>query len=162
MRIRWTPPAVADMQSISDYLEEHYPRYRQPTMRKLYAGIRALNDAAYRGRTGASKERGSCCLPRCPMWWSTVSARTASRFGASITRHKTGVNKRAAWSQDWGSPLATTQVSSRPVQRRLAFAGRTKDRYVSEPRRCRHNQEPIMVVVVAGVVDNDQLQSDWV
>ena len=52
MRIRWTPPAAADMQSISDYLKEHHPQYRQPTMRKLYEGIRALKDAAYRGRLG--------------------------------------------------------------------------------------------------------------
>ena len=44
MRIRWTPPAVADMQSISDYLQEHHPQYRQPTMRKLYERIRSLKD----------------------------------------------------------------------------------------------------------------------
>ena len=30
------------MQSISDYLKEHSPHYRQPTMRKLYEKIRAL------------------------------------------------------------------------------------------------------------------------
>ena len=36
MRIRWTPPAAADMQGISDYLKKHHPQYRQPTMRKLY------------------------------------------------------------------------------------------------------------------------------
>jgi hypothetical protein len=36
MRIRWTPPAVADLQHINDYLKEHHPHYRQPTMRKLY------------------------------------------------------------------------------------------------------------------------------
>jgi toxin ParE1/3/4 len=52
MRIRWTPPAVADMQSISDYLKEHHPHYRQPTMRKLYETIRALKGAPYRGRPG--------------------------------------------------------------------------------------------------------------
>jgi plasmid stabilization system protein ParE len=28
MRIRWTPPAVKDMQGISDYLKDHHPRYR--------------------------------------------------------------------------------------------------------------------------------------
>ncbi len=36
MRIRWTPAAAADLQDISDYLKEHHPHYRQPTMRKLY------------------------------------------------------------------------------------------------------------------------------
>ena len=35
MRIRWTPPAVQDMQGINDYLRERYPQYRLPTMRKL-------------------------------------------------------------------------------------------------------------------------------
>jgi toxin ParE1/3/4 len=52
VRIRWTPPAAADMQSISDYLGDHYPQYRQPTMRKLYGGIGALKDHPYRGRPG--------------------------------------------------------------------------------------------------------------
>jgi plasmid stabilization system protein ParE len=36
MRIRWTRAAAADLQSINDYLKEHHPRYRDPTMRKLY------------------------------------------------------------------------------------------------------------------------------
>jgi addiction module RelE/StbE family toxin len=52
MRIRWTPPAAADLQSISEYLREHHPQYRQPTMRKLYEKIRALKDAPYVGRPG--------------------------------------------------------------------------------------------------------------
>jgi len=52
MRIRWTPAAAADLQSISDYLKEHHPQYRQPTMRKLYERIRALKDAPYLGRPG--------------------------------------------------------------------------------------------------------------
>jgi addiction module RelE/StbE family toxin len=52
MRIRWTPPAAADLQSISDYLREHRPQYRQPTMRKLYERIRALKDAPCLGRPG--------------------------------------------------------------------------------------------------------------
>lgn len=52
MRIRWTRTAAADMQSISDYLKEHHPLYRQPTLRKLYENIRALQDTPYRGRPG--------------------------------------------------------------------------------------------------------------
>ena len=52
MRIRWTPPAAADMQAISDYLREQHPQYRESTLRKLYSGIRSLKDAAYRGRLG--------------------------------------------------------------------------------------------------------------
>ena len=32
MRIRWTPSAAADLQSISDYLKDHHPRYRDQTI----------------------------------------------------------------------------------------------------------------------------------
>ena len=53
MRIRWTPPAAADLQSISNYLKVRQPEYRQPTMRKLYAKIRASKDAPNVGRPGA-------------------------------------------------------------------------------------------------------------
>jgi len=35
--------------SISDYLEEHHPRYREPTMRKLYGTIRELKQWPGRG-----------------------------------------------------------------------------------------------------------------
>lgn len=52
MRIRWTPAAAADLQSISDYLKEHHPSYRAPTMRKLYAAIRDLKQWPRRGRPG--------------------------------------------------------------------------------------------------------------
>jgi toxin ParE1/3/4 len=52
MRIRWTSLAAVDLQSISDSLDEHHPQYRQPTLRKIYAGIRSLREAAYRGRSG--------------------------------------------------------------------------------------------------------------
>src|SRR5262245_12493713 len=53
MRIRWTPPAAADLQNISDYLKHHHPQYRQPTMRRLYERIRALKDAPSLGRPGS-------------------------------------------------------------------------------------------------------------
>ena len=36
MRIRWTPAAAADLQSISDYLKEHHPRYPPTGHCKLY------------------------------------------------------------------------------------------------------------------------------
>jgi toxin ParE1/3/4 len=52
MRIRWTPAAAADLQHINDYLSEHHPRYRQPTMRKLYETVRALKQSPQRGRLG--------------------------------------------------------------------------------------------------------------
>jgi len=52
MRVRWTPAAAADLQSISDYLKEHHPRYRALTMRKLYGTIRELKQWPARGRPG--------------------------------------------------------------------------------------------------------------
>ena len=44
------------MQSISDYLRDHHPPYRQPTMRKLYEEIRSLKSTPYRGRLGLVEE----------------------------------------------------------------------------------------------------------
>jgi len=52
MRIRWTPAAAADLQQISDYLKDHHPRYRQPTMRKLYDAIGTLKKWPQSGRIG--------------------------------------------------------------------------------------------------------------
>lgn len=52
MRIRWTPAAAADLEHINNYLKDHHPRYRQPTMRKLYDAIRSLKDSPLRGRVG--------------------------------------------------------------------------------------------------------------
>ena len=52
MRIRWTPAAAADLQHINDYLRDHHPRYRQPTMQKLYEAVRALKQSPQRGRLG--------------------------------------------------------------------------------------------------------------
>jgi toxin ParE1/3/4 len=52
MRIRWTPSAAADLQHISDYLRDHHPHYRQPTMRKLYEAIRSFKTLPHRGRPG--------------------------------------------------------------------------------------------------------------
>jgi plasmid stabilization system protein ParE len=57
MHLRWTPAAVADLQHISDYLKEHHPRYRQPTLRKLYEAVLALKKWPQRGRIG--REQGT-------------------------------------------------------------------------------------------------------
>jgi plasmid stabilization system protein ParE len=35
MRILWTAAAASDLEHINNYLKEHHPHYRQPTMRKL-------------------------------------------------------------------------------------------------------------------------------
>jgi addiction module RelE/StbE family toxin len=70
MRIRWTPAATADLQHISDYLKEHHPRYRQPTMRKLYEAVRALKQWPQRGRIG--REEGTRELLFSPMPYVVV------------------------------------------------------------------------------------------
>jgi plasmid stabilization system protein ParE len=46
MRIRWTRAAAADLENISNYLKDRHPEYREPTVRKLYEGIRALKGVA--------------------------------------------------------------------------------------------------------------------
>jgi addiction module RelE/StbE family toxin len=66
MRIRWTPPAAADLQSISDYLKERQPEYRQPTIRKLYEKIRTLKDTPYIGRPGRVKGTRELLFPPMP------------------------------------------------------------------------------------------------
>ena len=57
MQLRWTPAAVADLEHISDYLKEHHPRYRQPTIRKLYDAVVSLKKWPERGRIG--REEGT-------------------------------------------------------------------------------------------------------
>lgn len=70
MRIRWTNAAAADMQGISDYLSDHQPHYRQPTMRKLYERIRSLKDAPHIGRPG--RENGTREIFFAPMPYVAV------------------------------------------------------------------------------------------
>lgn len=66
MRVRWTPAAAADLQHISDYLKDHHPHYRRPTMRKLYEAIRSLTAAPYRGRLGREEGTREILFPPLP------------------------------------------------------------------------------------------------
>jgi toxin ParE1/3/4 len=66
MHIRWTPVAAADLQSISEYLKEHHPRYRDSTMRKLYETIRALKEWPRRGRPGREEGTREILFPPPP------------------------------------------------------------------------------------------------
>ena len=54
MRIRWTPPAAK------------HPHDREPTMRKLYARIRALKDAPHSGRPGRIEGTRELLFPPMP------------------------------------------------------------------------------------------------
>jgi toxin ParE1/3/4 len=66
MRIRWTPAAAADLQHISNYLKDHHPHYRQPTMRKLYEAIRSLKTSPHRGRPGREEGTREILFPPLP------------------------------------------------------------------------------------------------
>lgn len=66
MRIRWTPAAAADLRQIGNYLKEHHPKYRQPTMRKLYDTIRSLKQMPARGRPGTEKDTREILFPPMP------------------------------------------------------------------------------------------------
>ena len=41
MRIRWTVPAADDLESIKNYLQQHYPQFAEPTVRTIYQRIRS-------------------------------------------------------------------------------------------------------------------------
>ena len=66
MHIRWTPAAAADLQGISDYLKEHHPHYRQPTMHKLYEAIRSLKEWPGRDRIGREDGTRELLFPPTP------------------------------------------------------------------------------------------------
>jgi hypothetical protein len=42
MRVRWTHAAAADLASIKDYLDAHFPHLAQSTIVTLYEGICSL------------------------------------------------------------------------------------------------------------------------
>ncbi|HVP46435.1 MAG TPA: type II toxin-antitoxin system RelE/ParE family toxin, partial [Bryobacteraceae bacterium] len=66
MRIRWTPAAAADLEHINKYLKARHPHYRQPTMRKLYEGVRSLKEWPNRGRVGREDGTRELLFPPLP------------------------------------------------------------------------------------------------
>jgi addiction module RelE/StbE family toxin len=52
MRLRWTIPAAEDLEAIKNYLEEHYPKFAEPTVRTIYQSVRSLKTTPHRGRPG--------------------------------------------------------------------------------------------------------------
>lgn len=52
MRLRWTIPAANDLESIKNYLERHYPRFAEPTVRTIYQQIHTLRSTPQGGRPG--------------------------------------------------------------------------------------------------------------
>ena len=98
MHLRWTPAAVADLQHISDYLKEHHPRYRQPTVRKLYEAVLGLKSGPSEAVLGAKKEPGNFCSLLCLMSWSIALLDRVLRFYAFITPRRIG---RRAHEKRW-------------------------------------------------------------
>jgi toxin ParE1/3/4 len=66
MSIRWTPASAADLQRISDYLRDHYPHYRQATIRKIYDAIQSLKEWPHLGRAGCEEETRELLFPPLP------------------------------------------------------------------------------------------------
>ena len=52
MRIRWTIPAVEDLDIVKKYLQQHFPHFAEPAVRTIYQRIRTLKTFPYRGRPG--------------------------------------------------------------------------------------------------------------
>jgi toxin ParE1/3/4 len=57
MKLRWTPAAVDDPESIADYLAKHFPSFKANTIRKIHETIATLRTIPYRGRFG--REEGT-------------------------------------------------------------------------------------------------------
>ena len=70
MRIRWAPAAAADLEHISNYLEERDPNFRHATIRKLYEVIRSLKESPHRGRLGCEDGTRELLFP--PMHYVAV------------------------------------------------------------------------------------------
>jgi len=66
MRLRWTPEAAENLESIHTYLCEHYPSFAAPTVRILYEAVRSLRTFPERGRIGEIDETREFVLPRLP------------------------------------------------------------------------------------------------
>ena len=66
MRIRWTPAAARDLEHVSEYLKDHHPNYRRPTLRKLYAAIQSLKEWPHRGRVGLEEGTRELLFPPLP------------------------------------------------------------------------------------------------
>jgi addiction module RelE/StbE family toxin len=66
MRLRWTPAAADDLESIRDYLAQHLPALAQSTILEIYQTIGTLRDLPYRGRPGREEGTRELVMPRLP------------------------------------------------------------------------------------------------
>jgi len=66
MRLRWTPEAANNLESIYLYLSENYPSFAESTIRTLYDAARSLRSLPKRGRPGVIPGTREFVLPRLP------------------------------------------------------------------------------------------------
>ncbi len=66
MRLRWTPAAADDLESIRDYLALHLPSFTQSTILEIYQAILTLRSTPFRGRAGREEGTRELVLPRLP------------------------------------------------------------------------------------------------
>jgi toxin ParE1/3/4 len=66
MRLRWTPAAADDLESIRDYLALHLPSFAQSTILEIYQTILALRSTPFRGRAGREEGTRELVMPRLP------------------------------------------------------------------------------------------------
>ncbi|MGB9407956.1 MAG: type II toxin-antitoxin system RelE/ParE family toxin [Terracidiphilus sp.] len=66
MRLRWTPAAADDLESIGDYLAQHLPAFAQSTILEIYQAILTLRSTPYRGRAGREEGTRELVLSRLP------------------------------------------------------------------------------------------------
>jgi toxin ParE1/3/4 len=66
MRLRWTPAAADDLESIEDYLAQHLPTFAKSTILEIYQVVLTLRSTPYRGRSGRVEGTRELVLPRLP------------------------------------------------------------------------------------------------
>ncbi len=94
MRIRWTVPAADDLESIKNYLVEHYPHFAEPTVRTIYQRIRSLKTTPNLGRPG--HRSGTRELPLTPLPYVVVYSVSAEAVEILHVHHG---------AQDWRNPM---------------------------------------------------------
>lgn len=72
MRLRWTIPAADDLENIKNYLDKHYPRFAETTVRAIYKEVQSLKRTPHRGRPG--HRSGTRELPLSPLPYIVVYA----------------------------------------------------------------------------------------
>src|ERR1039458_6741324 len=120
MRVRWTVPAAEDLESIKNYLQQHYPHFAEPTIRTIYQRIRSLKTSPNRGRPGTAPAQENLRLRRSPTSWSTLRKLKPSKSCTSITVRRIGDNQQ-------GVGLREARGSRRTAHRQKAEASSRKE-----------------------------------